>query len=773
MAAVNFGSKPAGGVVPPVSSDLLLAQAGAEPPAVKPGAARAPAARTVELHPAERSTDGRVLDRLRGERLVVGAVSAKGGSDSTPGVGGAQLLAQEFRNPVLDWLGDKADAATAATLAALVVALNELGGAMARGSAQAAKQFGVAWDQMTSALSRLGGRVGQLAGALQALSPEQRQVFVQSAAKPIPRRGAAGSSIGAPTPTRATQMPTSPVHHFARAVTISSCCALQRVQRCEGRPMSGAVRAVNLVLVSLLIAACGGGGGGGTDAPTTSPPPVAAAAPLALRLSDPADAAKPDYVKAAATLANGDVVVALLHSDTISADALGATLTGTGIDSGIVVYDHLSGAARTRVSFGGAAQRVVPHGIEVDAGGGFVVIGYAGGPAAGASVDLGAGPVAFRAAEVPFVARFSNAGVLQWGHVLLGSGGSSPGGCANANCDRAWDVALSADGRIVVVGHFSGTLALPQGTLVSRGDTDIFVLVLAADGTQQAAWAIGGPAAEGGRQGAAASPGGLGEMAVAVSAGQLLVQGTFGPDAEFGGTGPSLRRTPANGVRDVFIARYGLDGRLDSSTAIWQAGAPADAASAFAAPGAMRTDAQGQLYFSLRQRLAGQTYSGCAALPTAAERMMTLSLDAGLRCRWTRVFDFSGGGVHRTLHDGRGSVFMAGWFGGTHVFPNQTLSARSTRSDVFLARLDATSGAPVWGAGLISVAPADAGNIAAGLAIDGQGHPWIGGQFFTAIEAAQPGQTSVVLRPAFSGAPAGDTGDAFLARFDFNDGRLR
>ncbi len=48
MTRVNVGSMPPVGV-PPGSSDLLLAQAGAEPPAVKPGATRAPAARTVEL----------------------------------------------------------------------------------------------------------------------------------------------------------------------------------------------------------------------------------------------------------------------------------------------------------------------------------------------------------------------------------------------------------------------------------------------------------------------------------------------------------------------------------------------------------------------------------------------------------------------------------------------------------------------------------------------------------------------------------------------------
>ena len=64
-------------------------------------------------------------------------------------------------------------------------------------------------------------------------------------------------------------------------------------------------------------------------------------------------------------------------------------------------------------------------------------------------------------------------------------------------------------------------------------------------------------------------------------------------------------------------------------------------------------------------------------------------------------------------------------------------------------------------------------NIPAGLAIDGAGHPWMGGQFFTAMEFAQTGEGSLVLKPAFTGIPAGNSGDAFVARFNRDSGRLR
>ncbi len=134
---------------------------------------------------------------------------------------------------------------------------------------------------------------------------------------------------------------------------------------------------------------------------------------------------------------------------------------------------------------------------------------------------------------------------------------------------------------------------------------------------------------------------------------------------------------------------------------------------------------------------------------------------------------FSGGGIHRTAVDGRGAVYGAGWFSGSRPFPNQTLQARSTLSDVFLAKLDAHTGVPRWGAGLVSVEPASADNIAAGLAIDPSGSPWMGGQFFAALELAQSGQTSLVLRPAYRGEPTPRSGDGFVARFDPSTGGLR
>lgn len=546
----------------------------------------------------------------------------------------------------------------------------------------------------------------------------------------------------------------------------------------------------------LALSACGGGGGAVTeagsnepsaaaastavaspvDSPTAASPvdsPTAASLPVAYRLSDAADVVKPDYVKAMTTLPNGDVVATLIQSDTIVLDPTGKTLAGSGADAGVVVYDAVTGLAKTAFSFGGDAQRVLPHGIAVDMDGSLVVIGYAA--AVGrSSVDFGVGPVDFTGGEVPFVARFDATGRLIWAHVLQGSGGSRPENCSDTNCDRAWDVAIASSGDIGIVGGFSGRLTTPAGALQSAGGSDIFVLVLDREGRQKAAWTVGGPGNEGGADGASVSPGGLGEMSIVASQGEWVLQGTFGGATEFRGTGaPSTALGPVNGVRDVFVARYTADGRLNAP--VWTAGAVADVSGGLAAPGAMRADAGGTLVLSLRFDSGGRAPGNCSTPTRAGVALHTLSLSPLLACQWATRFDFSGGGIHRTVVDGAGRVYVAGWFGGSHVFPNQTVSARSTRSDIFLARLDGATGAVRWGSGLVSTAAVPASHIPAGLTLDGSGHPWIGGQFFADMELAQTqsGQASTVLRTSFRGAPASLGNDGFVARYDADTGWLR
>lgn len=526
------------------------------------------------------------------------------------------------------------------------------------------------------------------------------------------------------------------------------------------------------VTVAIALTACGG------SLEISTPQPPSTLTPVAYRLSDTANLAKVDDVRAIAALPNGDIAVAVAHSDSIVVDDQGTTLVGNGQDAGVVVYDRLTGRAKLGFSFGGQAPQVIPQGLAIDASGNFIVVGYASGNG-NSAIDFGNGiPVTYSSAEVPFVAKYSASGNLIWAYLLRGSAGVWPTYCSGSNCDRVWDVAVDASGRIAVIGSFSGTLSLPQGQLLfSSGNTDIFALVLNANGVQESAWSIGGPGIEGGRQGTATAPGGLGEMSIAAAPnGQWIIQGTYSNNTEFkGSSSSSFTKSPTNGVRDVFVARYSSSGTLDTSgLGVWTANASADPTDGtFAAPGAMRVDHEGMLYLSLRANLGNQTYHGCSTPTNNGEAVRTLSLTSNLSCRWIQQFTLGKGDIRRTLPDNVGNLFLVGRFTTSQVFPNQTLVAQSTQGDIFLAKLNATTGQTLWGTGIITTNTVAANNTASGLGLDGDGHPWVGGQLFASTQFAQPGQANKVLQPVYTGTLSNNSGDGFVARYDKNDGLLR
>jgi hypothetical protein len=151
------------------------------------------------------------------------------GPAATGGARGVQLLAQEFQNPVVDWLSEQAGNAIGATLVVLVGKLSELNSGTAR------EQFGVVWEQMTSALSQFGGRVAQLAGALRALSPEQRQVFVQSlgarltqAGSPVQLEGAVRGALRDARRVRVAERPGATVQPSATRVQVPPQAQVQQ-----------------------------------------------------------------------------------------------------------------------------------------------------------------------------------------------------------------------------------------------------------------------------------------------------------------------------------------------------------------------------------------------------------------------------------------------------------------------------------------------------------------------------------------------------------------
>jgi uncharacterized delta-60 repeat protein len=143
-----------------------------------------------------------------------------------------------------------------------------------------------------------------------------------------------------------------------------------------------------------------------------------------------------------------------------------------------------------------------------------------------------------------FIAKYNSNGTLAWARRAGGTGG-----------DTGRGIAKNSDGSVVVVGDFTGTAIFGQGetnetSLISAGDTDIFIAKYNANGTL--AWAR--------RAGGAGQDSGRG-IDVNID-GTILVVGYFQGLSNFG-QGGNIRELTSIGGTDSFIARYNTNGTLD------------------------------------------------------------------------------------------------------------------------------------------------------------------------------------------------------------------
>jgi hypothetical protein len=204
-----------------------------------------------------------------------------------------------------------------------------------------------------------------------------------------------------------------------------------------------------------------------------------------------------------------------------------------------------------------------------------------------------------------------------------------------------------------------------------------------------------------------------------------------------------------------------------------QVGSMADEA---AAPGALRIDDSGRLFLAGRAQgqvdWSGGLGTGLVGGPGSGIVVASYSLD--LDFRWGFRIDSDGGndGAHRVVPDKTGGVFVAGWFNGTSDFdPGQGTSnlvnaSGTTGLDMFVAKYSdgGTKATLDWVSGLISPVMHDDNNIIAGLAVDGKGRAWSGGQFFGTTDF-DPGSGSLPMTTAGSN-------DAFVVRMQSVDGSI-
>jgi hypothetical protein len=134
-----------------------------------------------------------------------------------------------------------------------------------------------------------------------------------------------------------------------------------------------------------------------------------------------------------------------------------------------------------------------------------------------------------------FVAKLNTNGDWQWA--------KSAGG---TNDDWGWGIAVDTKGNTYITGSFNGTATFGTTTLVSQGESDVFVAKLNANGDWQWAIKTGGTSYDG-----------RGGVAVDTS-GNVYITGYFFGSATFG---PFT--LVSQGYSDVFITKLDTDG-------VWQ-----------------------------------------------------------------------------------------------------------------------------------------------------------------------------------------------------------
>jgi hypothetical protein len=198
-------------------------------------------------------------------------------------------------------------------------------------------------------------------------------------------------------------------------------------------------------------------------------------------------------------------------------------------DAVIVKYKGTDGGYQWAKRFGGASQ---DYGIGLDIGANDEL--YLCGRFKGNMNVGGAGLVSVGSYDI-FVAKLTAAG----GHTWSKSFGDSFD-------DNAIDVAVDAQGDVVVVGEFVGTIDFGGGPLTSQGNRDMFVIKLSGNNGAYI-W---------GKRFGAGDLDVADEVEIAPN-GEIVVAGRIGSNVDFG-SGPLSNK----GGKDIFVARFSSAGAV-------------------------------------------------------------------------------------------------------------------------------------------------------------------------------------------------------------------
>jgi len=242
------------------------------------------------------------------------------------------------------------------------------------------------------------------------------------------------------------------------------------------------------------------------------------------------------------------------------------------------------------------------------------------------------------------------------------------------------------------------------------------------------------------------------DWAQADSSGNILIAGTFSGTVAFG-AGGTMEETSA-GAADVFVAK--LSG-ADGST-MWVQTFGGTGAEWIELDGAV--DGSGDVVVTGRFSSATASVDGMSVNSVGGDVFVFKLSGTNGAPLWVK--SFGGTGFDRGLAvatDTTGDVFITGGFSSAQMTIGTTLVNQGTSgADIFLAKLAASTGNPIWAKSF----GASSEDLGRAIATDGFGNVIVGGTF----------RGTVDFGGLLSLTASGGNDDIFLAKYDTNGGHL-